>query len=56
MDVGDGGPGREGADEDAPEDVPEDQRLAREPGERATEDGGGEDVGEIAEDEGIGDH
>ncbi len=54
--VGDGGPGREGADEDAPQDVPEDQRLAREPCQRPTEHGGGEDVGEIAEDEGIGDH
>ncbi len=46
----------EGADEDATQDVAEDQWLAGEPRQRPAEQRGGEHVGEIAEDEGVGDH
>ena len=54
--VGHRGAGREGADQDAPEDVAEDQGLAREPGQTAAEDGGGEHVGQVTEYQRLGHH
>ena len=45
VDVGDGGPRGERADQDPPDHVAEDQRLPRQPGHRATEHGGDEPVG-----------
>src|SRR6266508_3392787 len=56
VDVGDGRARREGAAEKATEDIAENEWLARGPREGAAEDGGDEDVGEIAEDEGFGGH
>jgi hypothetical protein len=56
VDVGDGGARGEGADEDAAQDVAENEGLAGCPRESPAEDGGHEDVGDIAEDEGFGSH
>ncbi len=56
LDVRDHRPRREGPDQEAGEDVAQDQRLAREARERATHDGGEENVGEVPEDRLIGYH
>ena len=54
--VGDGGTGREGTDEDAAQDVAKNQRLAGRPRQRAAQDGGDEDVGEVAKENRLGGH
>jgi len=56
VDVGDRRPVRHRADQEAAEDVAEDQRLARQPRERAAEDRRQEDVREVPEEDGIGVH
>ena len=50
------GPGVKRADQDAAQHVAEDQRLAREPRERAAHHRGHEHVGEIAEEDRLADH
>ena len=50
------GPGVKGLIDHAADDVADDQRLPREPGERAAQHGGDQDEGEIAEEEGLGSH
>ena len=50
------GPGVNGPMRMPPSDVAEDQRLAREPGQRAAQHGGDEHVGEIAKDDRVGLH
>jgi hypothetical protein len=49
----DGWARREGPDEDAPEHIADNERLTRKTGHDAAGHGSGEDVGEVAEEEGI---
>ena len=52
--VGHRGAWRERADKDAPEHIAEDQRLAREPRQASAEDGGHEHVGQVPENQRLG--
>ena len=56
VDVRDRRPRRERTHQEPAGDVAEDQRLAREPGERPAQHRGHEHVGEVSEEDRVGDH
>jgi hypothetical protein len=56
VDLGDGEPGGERAQQETAQHVTEDQRLARAPGQAAADDGADEDQREVPEEDGIADH
>ena len=47
---------REGPDDDAAHDVTQDEGLAQHPRQRAADQSGAEDVGEVTDEEGVGYH
>jgi hypothetical protein len=54
--IGDRGAGGQRADQDAAQDVAQDERLAGKPGERPAHDRGEKHVGEVAKEDGFGNH